>query len=102
MWIGEAAAVVNFANEMLDHFFRDFKIGNNAVAQRANSLNITRCTPQHQLGLVPDRQNMALTLAVGNGEATIGAFSCSPIKGGLPARMEESSSKNRSLCQILA
>ena len=52
--IGEGAAVMHFADEVLDHFFGDFEVGNHAVTHRPDRLNITGRPAKHQLGLFPD------------------------------------------------
>ena len=65
--IGEGAAVMHFADEMLDHFFGDFEIGDDAVAQRADGLDIAGRAAQHQLGLVADGAHGLLAAAGGDG-----------------------------------
>lgn len=42
---------MHFLDEMLDHLFRDIKIGDHAIFQRANDLNIVRRLAHHQLGI---------------------------------------------------
>ena len=55
---GKGTPVVNLADKIFDHFFRNFKIGNYAVAQRTDRLNVAGSTPQHLFGFVADRQNL--------------------------------------------
>ena len=46
---------MNLVNEVLDHLFGDFDIGNNAVAKGANGLDRTRRLAHHQFCVVADR-----------------------------------------------
>ena len=45
---------MNLADEMLDHLFRDFEIGDDAVAHRADRLDVAGRAAQHHLGVVAD------------------------------------------------
>ncbi len=45
--LATAAAIMNLADEVLDHLFRDFKICNHTIAHRANGLNVARRAAQH-------------------------------------------------------
>ena len=54
----ERATVVNFADKIFNHLFGDFKIGNHAVAQRTNGMNVARRAAQHLFGFVAHRQNL--------------------------------------------
>ncbi len=66
---GERPAVVmHLADEMLDHLFRDLEIGDHAVAQGADCLDISRGAAQHQLGFVADSQNVFFAAIVGDGD----------------------------------
>src|SRR6185436_5775973 len=66
---GERPAVVmHFADEMLDHLFRDFEIGDDAVAQRADCLDISGGAAQHQLGFIAYSQNVFFATVVGDGD----------------------------------
>ena len=55
---GKRTAVVHFTDKIFDHFFRDFKIGNNAVAQRTDRLDVAGGASQHLFCFVADRQNL--------------------------------------------
>ena len=63
---------MNLANEMLDHFLRDLEIGDHAVTQRTDCLNIAGRAAQHQLCLIPDRED--LTLAAHGGDRDHGGL----------------------------
>ena len=45
---------------MLDHLFRDFEIGDHAIAHRADRLDIAGGAAQHHLGVIADRANLLL------------------------------------------
>ena len=51
---GEAAAAMDLADEVLDHLFGDFEIGNDAVTQRTDGLDVAGRAAEHQLGLFAD------------------------------------------------
>src|SRR5205823_11446007 len=55
---GEAAPVVHLADEMLDHFLRHLEIGDDAIAQRTDRLNIARGAAEHQFCLLADRKHL--------------------------------------------
>src|SRR5271156_4624977 len=59
---GEAAAVVRLADEMLDHFLRYLEIGDDAVAQRPDRLNVAWSAADHQFRLLTDGEDLSLTL----------------------------------------
>jgi hypothetical protein len=61
--IGEGAAIVHLADEVLDHFFRDFEVGDDAVAHRADRFDIAGGSPQHHLGVVADSADRFLAAA---------------------------------------
>ena len=42
---------MNFADEVLYHFLRDFKISNHPIAQWADGLDVPRRPAKHHLGL---------------------------------------------------
>src|SRR6202035_2772973 len=44
---GEAASVVHLADEMLDHFLRHLEIGDDAVAQRPDRVNVAGGAADH-------------------------------------------------------
>src|SRR3989344_4805810 len=46
-------------NEITEHFFRDFKIGNDAIYKRAYCYNMARGAPYHTLRLGTNRDNMS-------------------------------------------
>jgi hypothetical protein len=58
--MGEAAAIVNLGDEVLDHRLGDFEVGDDAVAQRADRLDVARRAAQHHLGLFADGEDLAL------------------------------------------
>src|SRR3984957_15742830 len=55
---GEAAAVMHLADEMLDHLLGDLEIGDDAVAQGTDRLDVAGGAAQHHLGLVADGQHL--------------------------------------------
>ena len=57
---------MNFADEMLDHFLRDFEIGDHAVPERPNRLNIAGRTAEHALCLDTDSQDALIVLVDGD------------------------------------
>ena len=65
---GVAAAVMHLADEMLDHLLRHFEIGDDAVPQRADGLDIARGTAQHLLGFLTHGQHMFAAFYVGDGD----------------------------------
>ena len=54
--------LMHLADEMLDHFLRDFEIGDDAVAQRPDRLNVARGAAEHQLRLLADGENLSFAL----------------------------------------
>src|SRR5690606_39356574 len=52
---GEEAVLVHLADEVLEHFFRDLEVGDDAVFQWADSGDIAWCTSQHALGVTANR-----------------------------------------------
>ena len=52
--IGEALAVVNLADEVLDHLLGDFEVGDDAVAHGADGLHVAGRAAEHLLGLDAD------------------------------------------------
>jgi hypothetical protein len=75
--IGEAAAVMHLADEVLDHLLGDFEVGDDAVAHRADRLDVAGRAAQHHLGLVADGQDLLLA-ADGGMATTEGSFSTMP------------------------
>ena len=65
---GEAAAVVDLADEMLDHFLGDFEVGDDSVAQRAAGGNVTGGAAEHHLGLLADGYHLFLASDIGDGD----------------------------------
>ena len=61
-WLGKGGALVNFADEMLDHFLCDVKIRNHPVPHWANGLNRARCPTKHELGIFAEGQRFFLTI----------------------------------------
>ena len=51
---------------MFDHLFRNVEIGDNAIAQRPDRLNIAGGAPQHHLRLVANREHLLATLHLRN------------------------------------
>ena len=58
---------MHLADEMLDHLFRHFEIGDHAVAHRADRLDVAGGAPQHHLGVVADGADRLLAAAGGHG-----------------------------------
>ena len=52
---------MHLPNEMLDHFFGHFKIGDDTIAHGANCLNVSRRSAQHELRVVSDGAYLALS-----------------------------------------
>ena len=48
---------MHLADEVLDHLLRDFEIGDDAVAHRADRLDVAGRAAQHHLGVVADGAN---------------------------------------------
>jgi hypothetical protein len=46
------------ANEMLQHHFRGFKVGNHTIPQRTNRGHCTRGTPHHLLGFFANGEGL--------------------------------------------
>lgn len=46
-----------FLNEVLQHHFRNFEIGDNTVSQRTNGDDVTRRPPHHAAGLFADGEH---------------------------------------------
>ena len=65
--MGEAAAIVHLRDEVLDHRLGNFEVGDDAVAQRADRLDVAGGTTQHHLGLFADRENLPLAALRGEG-----------------------------------
>src|SRR5216683_3154495 len=59
---GRPAPVVHLADEMLDHFLRHLEIGDDAVAQRPDRLNVARGAADHQFRLLSDGEDLSLAL----------------------------------------
>ena len=52
----DAAALIPFLNEGLDHLLGGVEISDDAIAQRAHRADVSRGAAQHQLGLVTHRE----------------------------------------------
>ena len=57
--IGEGAAVMHLADEVLDHLLGDFEVGDDAVAHRADRFDVAGRAAQHHLGVVADGEHAA-------------------------------------------
>ena len=49
---------MHFVDEIPQHALGGFKIGNNAVHQRARRHDVRRCFADHGLGLIADRHDL--------------------------------------------
>ena len=58
---------MHLADEVLDHLFRHFEIGDDAVAHGADGLDIAGGPAQHHLGVVAHRADGFLAAARGDG-----------------------------------
>ena len=58
----EWRAFVDLADEMLDHFFCRFKVGNDTLAHRTDRFDGARGSAEHELGVFPDGQNLLLAV----------------------------------------
>ncbi len=65
---GKAASVMHLANKVLNHFFGNFEVGDHAIAQRANGLDVSRRPAQHHLRLVPNSQDLFLAFHISDGD----------------------------------
>ena len=59
-WRGEAAAVEHLADEMLDHFLRYLEIGDDAIAQRPDCLNVSDREPWESLAFSKRRARLTI------------------------------------------
>ena len=59
---------MHFANEVLDHFFGDFDVGDHAVAQRADRLDIAGGAAKHLLGFLTHGEDLLLAAHIGDGD----------------------------------
>ena len=64
LWTRKAAAIMHLANEVLDHFFGDFKVRDHTVTERSNGFDIPRRTTKHQLCFVTNSQNLPPALDI--------------------------------------
>ena len=64
---GKAAAVVNLADEVLDHLLGDFEVGDDAVPEWPDGADVTGRAAEHLLGLLADRQDLLFALHFGDG-----------------------------------
>ena len=51
-------------DEITEHGFRNFEIGDYAIAEGTDSLDVAGCTPQHFLGLTTDCEHSLVTSRV--------------------------------------
>src|SRR5256885_11764874 len=51
-------AVASFANEVLEHFLRHFKVGDDAILHRTNSNDVAGSSSQHFLRIASYRFNL--------------------------------------------
>ena len=65
---GEAAPVVDLADEVLDHLLGDLEIGDDAFAQGTDGLDVARRAAEHLLGFVADGENLFLALDLERGD----------------------------------
>jgi len=54
------ALSVDLRDEVLDHRLGDFEVGDDAVAQRADRLDVAGRATEHHLGLFADGEDLAL------------------------------------------
>ena len=59
---------MNLANEMLDHFFGDFEIGDHTVPHRPDRLDVARRAAKHHLGLLADGKHLLLSALFNDGD----------------------------------
>ena len=59
---GEEPALEHPPDEMLDHLLRGGEVGDHAVAQRLNRLDLGRGASEHRLGLVANGNDTALAV----------------------------------------
>ena len=52
---------MHLADKVLDHLLGNFEIGDDAVAHRADRLDVARRSPEHHFGVVADRPNRFLS-----------------------------------------
>ena len=55
---GESLAIVDLADEVLDHVFSRSEIGDDTIAHRLNCLDMLGRSAKHGLGLCPDRLHL--------------------------------------------
>ncbi len=54
---------MHLADEVLDHLFSNFKVGDHAVAHRADRLDMARRAAQHHLGVIANGEHLLLAAA---------------------------------------
>ena len=54
---------MHLADEVLDHLLGDFEVGDDAVAHRADRLDVAGRAAQHHLGVVADGEDRLLAAA---------------------------------------
>ena len=59
---------MHLADEILDHVLGDFEIGDDAVAQGTDGLDVAGGSAQHLLGVLAHGQHLFLALDVGDGD----------------------------------
>ena len=60
--------MVDFFNKVFNHRFGRFKVGNNAVAQRADSPDVAGGAPKHLFGLGADGPDFFFAVKVFDGD----------------------------------
>ena len=66
--IGKGAAVMHLADEVLDHFFRDFEVGDDAVAHGPDRLDVAGRAAEHHLSFLADGKNLLLAAFFDDGD----------------------------------
>ena len=60
--------LMHLADEMLDHLLRHLEVGDHAVAQRADGLDVARGAAEHLLGLLADGEHHLLAPDIRDGD----------------------------------
>ncbi len=55
---------MDLADEVLDHFFGDFEVGDNAVAQGSDRVDVAGCAPEHQFRVFADGEHLLAALVL--------------------------------------
>ena len=62
----DRAAVIDLGDEVLDHLLGDFEVGDHAVPQGPDRLDVAGGAPQHHLRFVADGEDMFLAAGIGD------------------------------------